>query len=83
MTHDPLTQLAEATVPPLPADFDRSVHERLNRTLAVGQLTEFACIALPCALAEFARAVAAAVVYTSSGRYPAASQENQQQNHRE
>lgn len=80
MTHDPLAQLAEATVPPLPDDFDRSVHQRLNRTLVAGQLTEFACVALPCALAELARALAAAVVYTSSGRYPAASQKNQEQN---
>jgi hypothetical protein len=80
MTHDPFAQLAEAAVPPPPADFDRSVHQRLNRTLAVGQLTEFACIALPCALAEFARALAAAAVYSSSGRYPAAAEKNQEQN---
>ncbi|HWB10862.1 MAG TPA: hypothetical protein VG826_16650 [Pirellulales bacterium] len=74
MTHDPLEQLAQATVPPLPADFDRAVHQRLNRTLVVGQLTEFACLALPCALAEFARALAAAALYTSSGKYPAAEE---------
>jgi hypothetical protein len=72
MTHDLLEQLAETTVPPLPADFDRSVHQRLNRTLVVGQLVEFVCVALPCSLAELARAMVAAAVYTSSGRYPAA-----------
>ena len=71
MKHDLLEQLADAKIPPLPADFDRSVHQRLNRTLAVGQLTEFVCLALPSALAEFARAMAAAALYTSSGKYPA------------
>jgi hypothetical protein len=74
MKQDLLERLAEATVPPLPADFDRAVHQRLNRTLVVGQLAEFACVALPCALAEFARALAAATLFTSSGKYPAAEE---------
>lgn len=75
MKHDLLEQLADAKIPPLPADFDRSVHQRVNRTLAVGQLTEFICLALPCALAEFARALGAAALYTSSGQYPPAEKE--------
>ncbi|HVX14404.1 MAG TPA: hypothetical protein VHC22_24670 [Pirellulales bacterium] len=71
MNDDLLERLAETTVPPLPADFDRAVHQRLNRTLVVGHLIDFAVVALPMALAEFARAVAAAALYTLSGRYPA------------
>ena len=71
MDHDLLEQLADTTIPPLPADFDRAVHQRLNRTLVVSQLIEFVCVALPFALAEFARATAAAALYTLSGRYPA------------
>jgi hypothetical protein len=78
MTHDLLEQLAQTGVPPLPADFDRSVHQRLNRTLFVSQLVELVCVALPCGLAEFAQAVAAAAVYTSSGRYPAANKNNEE-----
>lgn len=71
MNHDLLEQLSGATVPPPPADFDRSVHQRLNRTLVAGHLIDFVCGALPCALAEFAGAMAAAALYTASGRYPA------------
>ena len=76
MDHDLLEQLADTTVPPLPADFDRSVHQRLNRTLLVGQLIEFVCLALPLALAELARATVAAAIYTLSGRYPATTKNN-------
>ena len=79
MTHDLLERLAETTVPPLPADFDRSVHQRLNRTLVVGQLVEFVCVALPCSFVEFLRAMAAAAVYTSSGRYPASEEKSKTQ----
>lgn len=78
MTHELLEQLAETTVPPLPADFDRSVHQRLNRTLFVSQLVDFVGVAMPCGLAEFVQAVAAAAVYTSLGRYPAANKNNQE-----
>lgn len=70
MNQDLLEQLADTTVPPPPADFDRAVHLRLNRTLIVGQVIELMCLVLPFALVEFARAVAAAAVYTLSGRYP-------------
>ncbi|HVA47868.1 MAG TPA: hypothetical protein VNH11_15980 [Pirellulales bacterium] len=70
MDHDLLEQLAGTAVPPPPDEFDRSVHQRLNRTLVVGQLVEFVAVALPWALAEFARALAAAALYTSSGSFP-------------
>lgn len=70
MNHDLFEQLADATVPPPPADFNRSVHQRLNRTLVLGQFIELILVALPFALVEFARAAAASAVYTLSGRYP-------------
>jgi hypothetical protein len=70
MNDDLLERLAETAVPPLPADFDRAVHQRLNRTLVVGHLIDFAAVALPMALVEFARAAIAAALYTLSGRYP-------------
>ena len=78
MSHDLLEQLAETAVPPLPADFDRSVHQRLNKTLVVGQLIEFVGVALPYALVEFVRSIGAAALYTSSGRYPARPKNNQE-----
>jgi hypothetical protein len=73
MNQDLLEQLAGTTVPPPPADFDRAVHLRLNRTLVLGHLIELVCVVLPFALVELARAAAAAAVYTLSGRYPAAN----------
>ncbi|MGH7135803.1 MAG: hypothetical protein ACREHD_08695 [Pirellulales bacterium] len=76
MNQDMLEQLAGTTVPPPPADFDRAVHLRLNRTLVIGHLIELVCVVLPFALVEFARAAAAAAVYTLSGRYPAATKNN-------
>jgi hypothetical protein len=79
INHDLLEQLAAAPVPPPPDDFDRAVHQRLNRTLAVGQLVEFVCVALPWAIVEFARATAGAAVYTLSGRYPATNKNTPQQ----
>lgn len=70
MSHDLLEQLAGTAVPPPPADFDRSVHQRLNRTLVVGQLIEFVAVVLPLSVLEFARATAAALFFTLSGRFP-------------
>jgi hypothetical protein len=77
MSHDLLEQLSGTAVPPLPDDFDRAVHQRLNRTLVAGQLIEFVCVALPVALAEFVRATVAAALYTLSGRYPATTKKTQ------
>lgn len=70
MPQDLLEQLAGTDVPPPPADFDRSVHQRLNRTLVVGQLIEFVAVVLPLSVLEFARAMAASLIFTSSGRFP-------------
>ncbi|HET6883216.1 MAG TPA: hypothetical protein VFI31_23805 [Pirellulales bacterium] len=78
MNHDLLEQLAVAEVPPPPDDFDRRVHQRLNRTLAVGQLVEFVFVAAPLALVEFARTGLAAAIYTLSGRYPTTGKNVQQ-----
>ena len=76
MNHDLLERLAESEVPPLPADFDRSVHQRLNQALLVGQFVELFFRTLPYALAHFALGVLGAVIFTLSGQFPAASPNN-------
>lgn len=70
MNHDILDRLAESEVPPLPAHFDRSVHQRLNQVLLVGQAAELLFRTLPYALAHFAQGVIGAVVFTLSGQFP-------------
>lgn len=70
MNHDILERLAESDVPPLPANFDRSVHQRLNQVLLVGQFAELLFRTLPYALAHFAQGVIGAVAFTLSGQFP-------------
>lgn len=70
MTHDLLERLAESEVPPLPADFDRSVHQRLNQALLVGHFVELAFRTLPYALIHFGQGLLGAVSFTLSGKFP-------------
>jgi len=44
---DLFTELAELPVPPVPANLDQEVHQRLNRVLLTSQLVEFCWQALP------------------------------------
>lgn len=73
MTSDLLEALAATEVPPVPADFDHGVHERLNKVLFAGHVAELGLKTLPYALANFAQAVLGLVMFTLSGRYPAES----------
>lgn len=73
MNHDILERLAESDVPPLPADFDRSVHQRLNQVLLVGQFVDLVFRTLPYALGHFARGLLGAVIFTLSGQFPVAN----------
>jgi hypothetical protein len=65
---DLLDQLAEMEAPPPPPEFDRQLHERLNRTLAAQHLIDFAVGAVPWALLHFARAVLGAISFSIGGR---------------
>ena len=69
MANDFLEQLAELDVPPPPAGFGEQLHVRVNRSLVIVQLIEFACGALPCALWELSRALGAWVRFTLTGKY--------------
>jgi hypothetical protein len=68
---DFLEQLADMEVPEPPAQFDRQLHNRVNRVLLLQQLLEFALVFLPRSALHFARAVLALLVYSTIGRFPA------------
>jgi hypothetical protein len=70
MASDLFEQLAEAPVPPPPVGFDRVVHERLNRALAIGHVVDFAVRAIPLACIEFLRAIGGLIVFTATGNFP-------------
>ncbi len=79
MSTDLFDQLAESPVPPPPAEFDRSVHERLNRALTIGHVVDFAVRAIPFACVEFFRAIGGLIGFTATGNFPkhAAQQHNE------
>jgi len=69
MATDLFERLAELDVPPPPAQFDDQLHERVNRSLVVGQLMDLVFGAVPWAVVEFSRAVIGSVLFTLTGRY--------------
>lgn len=71
MTNDLLEQLAQSEIPPVPADFDRDVHERVNDALTLGHIAEFGLRVLPYAFVHMAQALIGFISLTLSGRFPA------------
>jgi hypothetical protein len=73
MATDLFERLAELEIPPPPDtdEFDRQLHERVNRSLVAGQLTDLVVGGLPWAIAHFARALVGLVTFTVTGRYEA------------
>ena len=71
MATDFFEQLAELEVPPPPEaeQFDRQLHDRVNRSLVAGQLVDLATGGLPWAFIHFARALVGLVTLTLTGRY--------------
>ena len=64
-----LEQLADLEVPPPPAQFDRQLHQRVNRSLLVWQLVDLVVSAMPWAMLHFARALVGLITFTVTGRY--------------
>jgi hypothetical protein len=62
-------QLADLEVPPPPDQFDRQLHERVNRSLVQTQLVDLIVSGLPWALLHFARAFVGLITFTLTGRY--------------
>ncbi|MCC7086115.1 MAG: hypothetical protein IT427_14025 [Pirellulales bacterium] len=68
---DLFEQLAEVPVPPPPPRpvFDRSLHQRINSRLLVGQLVDLCVRGFAFALWHFFRVAAEAGRYTLTGKY--------------
>lgn len=73
MAPDLFDRLAEMEVPPPPeADqFDRQLHDRVNRALVAGQITDLVVGGLPWAALHFLRALVGLGTLTVTGRYDA------------
>jgi hypothetical protein len=70
---DILEQLAATEIPPVPADFDRDVHQRVNHALVLAHVAELGLRVLPYALVHMAQALIGLFSLTLSGRFPANS----------
>lgn len=71
MAQDMLEQLAHSSPPPPPpAAIVEGLHERLNKSLLVGQIVDLAIHGLPIALACFAHALVGLISMTLTGEYP-------------
>jgi hypothetical protein len=62
-------QLAQSEIPPPPPEFDRQLHERVNRTLIVTQLIDLALSAMPWAMLQLGRALLGIVTFSLTGHY--------------
>lgn len=70
MSIDLFEQLAQEEVPPPRETFRSELHGRLNRSLVVVQVVEFAVLALARAVADFVPAIAGLLAFTASGKWP-------------
>jgi hypothetical protein len=75
MPRDFLEELAEAPVPPVPAAFNRALHERLNRRLLAGHMLDLALRGMGYTLSHFARAAGGLLMLTISGKFERESKE--------
>ena len=69
MAQSLLESLAEREVPPVPADLNRRVHERLNQALLVSHLIDLTWGGLPFVAVHFFRAVGHLLVVSLTGRF--------------
>ena len=70
-------RLADLEVPPPPPQFDKQLHERVNRSLVVSQMVDLAVRGLPWAMLHFARAFVGFVAFTLTGRYETPNRRDQ------
>lgn len=70
MNQDLLERLRETEIPPVPADFDRDVHQRVNDALLLAHVAELGLRVLPYAFVHMAQALFGWISLTFSGRFP-------------
>ncbi|MBI3862222.1 MAG: hypothetical protein HY290_10035 [Planctomycetia bacterium] len=64
-----LESLARREVPPVPADLNKRVHQRLNRALLAAHLVDLVLGVVPCLAAEFVRALGYFLKVSLTGRF--------------
>ena len=69
MANGLLNTLAEHGVPPVPAELNERVHQRLNRALLAAHLVDLALGAVPYLAVHFLRGVAHLIGTTYTGRF--------------
>ena len=71
MATDLFEQLGDLEVPPPPAaeQFDRQLHDRVNRSLVAGQIVDLGARGMPLAMWHFSRALVGLFALTLTGRY--------------
>jgi hypothetical protein len=70
MTPDLIEQLAKSPVPSVPETLEPQIHQRVNDWLVLLHLGDLLLRGLPYAMWQFARAVAALIVFSVKGRFP-------------
>jgi hypothetical protein len=73
MASDFFEQLAQSEVPPPPPEFNRQLHQRVNRSLLLVHLADLAVGAVPWAMVQMARALIGLVSLTITGKFDAGS----------
>ncbi len=76
MSSDFLDQLATLEAPQPPPEFDRKLHQRLNRALLTQHLLGLAAGCLPWVLGHFLRGLLGAVIFSITGRFSNPRQKN-------
>lgn len=71
MATDLFEQLGDMEVPPPPeaGEFDRQLHDRVNRSLVAGQFVDLAARGMPFAAVHFSRALVGLLAVTLTGNY--------------
>jgi hypothetical protein len=67
--NDFLEKLADIEVRQPPPEFDRQLHERLNRSLVSQHLLDLLVGGLPWAMLHFARALVGLVIFSLTGKF--------------
>ena len=76
MPSDFLDQLATMETPQPPPEFDRKLHQRVNRALLAPHLLGLAAGCLPWALGHFLRGLLGAVIFSITGRLSGRQKKN-------
>jgi hypothetical protein len=75
MATDLFEKLADLPVPPVPEAFDRSLHDRINTRLLMGQFLDLGMRGTGFALVHFARALLGFFKLTVAGKFESGPQD--------